>query len=285
LPSPRAQLRLYWSDATGIGRANLDGTGVIGHLITFNGVDSIETTAACGVAVDRDYVYWPTGGTLARAKRDGTGLDTSFIVSPAGAQSCVAVDGAHIYWGTASGWISRANLDGTGVNKDFIAGLGSDPGVPTSPCGIAVDAAHIYWTNPSTGSIGRANLDGTGVNQDFMTGLGASASGIPEGPNGPLEGPCGVAVDGTHIYWGAPAGAIGRANLDGTGVNTSFIGAPGVVCGHDSTYLYWVNSPPVQLGPEPSASASIGRAKLDGTNVKTAFITGSAFPSGCAIGP
>jgi hypothetical protein len=280
-PPVRGERELYWSNPMGIGRANLDGTGMIQKLIPFSGVDSVESAAACGIAVDRNYAYWPTGGTLARAKLDGTGIDARFIVIPAGAQSCVAVDATHIYWATASGWIGRANLDGTGVNKDFIAGLGADPGVPTAPCGLAVDAAHIYWTNPSIGTIGRANLDGTGVNQDFMTGLGTSTSAIPEGPNGPQDGPCGIAVDGAHIYWGTPAGTIGRANLDGTGVNTRFISALGLVCGHDSTYLYWASPG----SPGPSTAASIGRARLDGTDVRADFIPRVDPLAGCAVSP
>ena len=35
-------------------------------------------------------------------------------------------------------------------------------------------------------------------------------------------GPRGLAVDGRHIYWTTNS-TIGRANLDGTGVNQSFI--------------------------------------------------------------
>ena len=71
---------------------------------------------------------------------------------------------------------------------------------------------HIFWANNGGDSIGAANLDGTSVNQNFITGLTT---------------PCGVAIIGTHIYWGtngpSQATTIGRANLDGTGVNQSFI--------------------------------------------------------------
>jgi hypothetical protein len=47
------------------------------------------------------------------------------------------------------------------------------------------------------------------VNESFITGL---------------HEPTGVAVDGTHIYWADYANnEIGRANLDGTGVNQGFV--------------------------------------------------------------
>jgi streptogramin lyase len=44
-------------------------------------------------------------------------------------------------------------------------------------------------------------------------------------PRGGASFPSGVAVDAGHVYWAnAGGGAIGRANLDGTGANQSFIG-------------------------------------------------------------
>jgi hypothetical protein len=54
--------------------------------------------------------------------------------------------------------------------------------------------------------------------------------------NPPFRGganiPLGVAVDGQHVYWmNCASGTIGRADLDGSGVNQSFIsglGADGI---------------------------------------------------------
>jgi len=277
LPAPSVQPQLYWRDSGGIGRANFDGTNVVRQLIP------MSVTLNCGVAVDRNYVYWPTrdqsgSATLARAKRDGTGVETSFIVTAPYLAPCVAVDGAHIYWGTNGGSIGRASLEGTSVQESFISGTDGN-------CGLAVDDAHIYWTNPSTGTVVRANLDGTGVNQDFINGLGSAPP-----PGHPSL--CGIVVDGAHIYWGTANGTIGRANLDGTGVNDRFISGPGVVgtfpvpCAHDGTHLYWDNLP--SGGPQlPSGprSTSIGRARLSGTDVQADFITGLDQPTGCAVGP
>jgi hypothetical protein len=80
-----------------------------------------------------------------------------------------------------------------------------------------------------------------------------------------------VAVDGTHIYWGTDGvfspPTIGRANLDGSGVDQRFITpAPtddyvaGVAV--DSGHIYWGN----QGGPP-----SVGRANLDGSAVNQDF--------------
>ena len=147
---------------------------------------------------------------------------------------------AYVYWTTgSSATIGRANLDGTGVNQSFITGVG------TSPDGVAVDGAHAYWTYFDTDAIGRANLDGTGVNPSFIAAPTSRGSQ--------------VAVDGAHVYWvskfsdaapGPPVlaspgtGAIGRANLDGTGVDPNFISGISFPAGGvavDGPHLYWTS--------------------------------------------
>ncbi|HEY7621978.1 MAG TPA: hypothetical protein VH834_19565 [Solirubrobacteraceae bacterium] len=201
---------VYWANAGShtIGRANLDGTGVEESFID-------TQTAACGVAVDAGHLYWAneSGSKIGRAALDGSAVQQDFIqVSTANAQPCgIAVDGAHIYWASrATGRIARANLDGTGSNEGFIATAG------TGRCGVAVDAAHIYWADQS-GAIGRAGLDGSEVDADFIALRSAA---------------CGVAVDGAHVYWGNGGGspttitfpaAIGRASLDGSAANDTFL--------------------------------------------------------------
>ena len=126
--------------------------------------------------------------------------------------------------------------------------------------------AYIYWANwwggPGT-TIGRATVDGTQVNQSFIDGA---------------HGPCGVAVDGKHIYWGNQVtDTIGRANLDGTGVDQSFItGITGFnrpcSVAVDSAHIYWDES-----------VSNIGRANLDGTGIKRDFITGANSLCGVAV--
>jgi len=73
-----------------------------------------------------------------------------------------------------------------------------------------------------------------------------------------------------YVYWAANAGTrardgmIGRANLDGTGVDRSFItgvpGASGVAV--TPSHIYWTNH----------WGGKIGRANLDGTGVNPRFI-------------
>src|SRR5262249_57682589 len=76
---------------------------------------------------------------------------------------------------------------------------------------------------------------------------------------------------------GRPA-TIARANLDGTGVDPTFItgaeSALGIAL--DSGHIYWTNRD--QLTP------TIGRASLDGTGVNQNFVNiGSGFPDGIAV--
>ena len=84
-----------------------------------------------------------------------------------------------------------------------------------------------------------------------------------------------------HIYW-STGSSIGRANLDGTGVDENFITGTCESFGLavDSSYLYWTNA----------ECHSIGRANADGTGADQNFITGldlagghPAKPEGLAV--
>ena len=273
LPPPSAQPQLYWSDPTGIGRANVTGTDAVPGVIP-----STDFAAVCGVAVDRNYIYWTADDRVARVKRDGTDLEPKFIDLTGTPQACfLAVDDAHIYWGSQGSGIGRANLDGTGVKQAFIQGAAM------AVCGIAVDSGHIYWGDQNSSSIARANLDGTDVNRNFIT-----VTGSHPGPGMPPA--CNPLVDGAYIYWGAPD-TIARANLDGTGVNNSFIRAPGLfsgevpnLCAHDATYLYWTDVALDLVQPGSSTTSWVGRTSLEGTDVRPHFMSVES-PTGCAVGP
>ena len=117
----------------------------------------------------------------------------------------MAVDAAHVYWANlVDGTIGRANLDGTGGEPE----LHQPRHRPL--WGSGRRRPHLLGQAGTGDTIGRANLDGTGVDLGFISGA---------------SNPCGVAVDGGHVYWANGGnGTIGRANLNGTGVSQSFIG-------------------------------------------------------------
>ncbi len=143
-------------------------------------------------------------------------------------------------------------------------------------------AADIYWTaynSPNT-YIGHASSAGTNSNPKFIT-LTGDAFGL-------------VAVQGNYIYFvdapGAPNSGcdfeggsskydcdIGRANVNGTGVNPDFISTTdqdlqGLVV--TPTNIYWsaLNGGGV-VGGAPS---SIGEASISGGSVNNNFITGQS---------
>jgi hypothetical protein len=274
--APRAEAFVYWANHPGgphqgIGRANLDGTGVDRSFIRLGPADE-----PMGVAVDDDHVYWTsfeslsTGtGTIGRANLDGTGVDRSFMTDaevPLG----VAVDSAHVYWADfGGGTIGRANLDGTGVDHSFISGF--------APTGVAVDSAHIYWARPPEGTgfpcagtypakIGRANLDGTGADPTFIAG--------------PCDFPTQVAINDAHVYWSNFFDeTIARANLDGSGDDQRFITPKeagfsqlrGVAV--DAAHIYW------------TGQGVVGRANLNGTGFDRSFIDSrrGLYPENVAV--
>lgn len=83
-----------------------------------------------------------------------------------------------------------------------------------------------------------------------------------------LSSPHGIAVDAHYMYWAnSGTDSIGRAALDGSGVDPSFIAnAKGAVeVAVDGHYVYWTNS------------AGIGRASLDGTGADTSFVATLAY--------
>jgi hypothetical protein len=134
---------------------------------------------------------------------------------------------------------------------------------------------------------------------------------------------CGIAVDSAHVYWNNDpftSDSIGRANLDGSAVDPSFITGIGVGCGitADEAHVYWANDLDESIGRvnldgsgldrsfidsaegicagqiavdaahvywANGTNDAIGRANLDGSAVKPRFIRGANFPCGVAVDP
>jgi hypothetical protein len=242
---------IYWTDASGIGRANLDGSHVNDKFIVNPG--KAEGRAA-GVAVDSKYIYWsvPEANAIFRANIDGRHVDSTFLTVADGLMtpSALAIGGRYIYWAgsdsASTGVIGRATLNGKNVWATFITG-GVGPG------SIAVNSSYIYWGNGEgdgsdvgSNAIGRADLDGTHVDQSFIR----------------ADGPNGVAVSTQHVYWtSAEAKTVGRANLDGTDTNLSFLAVPenpgGIALSPNAVFGSTITPPvaqPVPIGTTPTTT-------------------------------
>jgi hypothetical protein len=132
---------------------------------------------------------------------------------------------------------------------------------------IAAPAARgnfVYWVSEGDTTVGRAKINGTGANNGFITGISQ---------------PHAVAVDSKFVYFargGGPDGSIGRANLDGSGVDLDFIpSSAGVInprgLAVTGSGLYWANG-----------GGTIGRANLDGTGAVGNLINTSSQVCGLA---
>jgi hypothetical protein len=189
------------------------------------------------------------------------------------------------------------------VNSNFIP---SAAGV-SNPRGVAVTGSGLYWANGG-GTIGRANLDGSGAVGNFINATGSVICGLAADQafvywldasigqrigRAPLDGSssdlsfipgvspsCGIAVDGSFIYWGAGSRAIGRAPVGGGSADNSFIASAATT-----------NTSGVAINPQyvfwgnPGTTDFIGRANLDGSAPNPSLIAGPTNPSQLAAAP
>ncbi len=257
-----AQAFVYWGapGASAIERASLDGTGVNASFIT-------GVTNSYGLAVDSSHIYWADigNGNIGRANLDGTGVDQTFVTG-ATEPLAVAVDGTYVYWANKGAHsIGRAPLsdpNGAGKNQAFV-----NTGASSSPSGVAVNATHVYWSEGNAGTIGRAALSDPGSpTLSLITGVNVTA---------------GVALDDTYVYWTDSSTRIGRAPLDGTSPQHSFIsGLTQIPNGLaiDAGHLYWTSTDSFD-----ASMGRIGRADLNGMNVNEGFIGPGSRPDGVAV--
>ncbi len=298
--APAAGATIFWTnqntvsqgfDVLGsVGSADNDGTGVSQDLVPYQ-------DNPCAVATDGQHVYWATRkGTIGRANADGTDANSNFITGIQFSCGQIAVDSDHVYWTQqtrTSPAIGRADIDGHNVDPQWLPLTGV-------PLGMAVDSDHVYWTwrpDSSSSNIARANIDGSGVQDAFVHVNSQKPFFLAVDPAhiyaAPLLGPdilraniegthvdqsfidvpsqapsCGIAVDDSHIYWGAfgkRGNTVARANIDGTGVNPSFIAGGRNTCG-------------VAVGPNRGPATGFTLGKVDrnerrGTAVLSASVS------------
>jgi hypothetical protein len=178
---------------------------------------------------------------------------------------------AGVYWGSG-GFVGAANLDGSVFVDGVPYGAANVPEIGHI-CGIAVSNGYLYWADNQMGTIGRMELPKSPYG--YADTISERVS-IDEAFISGLVSPCGVAVDGGHIYWTSlESRTIGRANLDGSAPDRTFISGVSSPCGVavDGGHIYWGSF----------VGNSIGRADLNGEAVDETFVEGGAGPCGIAV--
>lgn len=200
-------------------------------------------------------------GLSIRGRRTFAGLLTAALCAYA---FCSGVSAqAAVYWGSARDGVGAANLDGSDPQAEyFYWPFVSESQGPA--CGVAVNSEYLYWAAP--GGIGRRKLDGEGIYPGTV---------VPH-----LQGPCGLALDESHLYWGNSAtSSIGRANLDGSEANSSFVTGlerPCDVAVSDG-HLFWIER------SSAGRQGGVGKANLDGSSPQRSFIPFPSYNPSCGL--
>ncbi len=248
---------VYWTDSNQgkIQRAELDGSGQETWLANL--------TLPQAIATDGSYLYWTETGAAYRAPISEPSSATQIADFGIADRSWgIAVNSTHVYWTeswSATGRLMRAQLDGSSPQA-ILSGL-------DSPDGITLNSTHVFIAERGDETIVRAELDGSNP-VDLIT----------------LTSPAdvdSVMVDSTYVYWtdenyvDPNTGYLGRALLDGSSVNPTFITATGGPVGlflHNATDLYWTvyrNNGP---GIWKSSTAGTGVTQIATTPTGTADV-------------
>jgi hypothetical protein len=127
---------------------------------------------------------------------------------------------------------------------------------------VAVDHKFIYWTSSALHYVGRALLE-------------TGDKGPPLVEEDAEFDFCGLAVDGSHLFWGGFGDRIGRVNIDGSQAEPSFVtginGACGIAVRGDR--LYW----------SEQQAGDIGVAGLNGGASTASVVNGLTRPCGLAV--
>ncbi len=291
--------------------------------ITLAGVTNQETSPLKGTLAGP---YAWTAGAGRRQLSLG-GADRGFYLQD---EHAIAPEGSIFFTEAGTGQLFK-RLNPTEEQSDLSEGTKGKCTKSALACTIHVSASHRSVPDTAgsqPAAFQAASADGSEafftspekLTEDANTGPDQPPAQIELGAvGGTIEKPdfipkqaVGVAVDGSHVYWANPAaGTIGRANLDGSGIDEDFIEPepvtfqferevkPGVFepaeetvpsepryVAVDADHIYWTNTGRSnEFGPVDE-EGTIGRANIGGptpTEIKPNFIRGTSNPQGIAV--
>ncbi len=291
-------------DGANLTNANLNGLNFSGATFrgaklsgaTFNGanVEGADFSNAVGANL--------TGSVGTPAVAPPATLSVASITPPAGPKSggtAVTITGTG-FERSATATIGGTNCSGTGESTATTLTCTTGPGtagaadiVITNRIGNSATlaggytyetGAYLYWSgsnyvsyaqDPPTqfdGFLGRTGIEGGSFNPNTQPFISTDIA-----IDGDSE-TTGIATDENYVYWANDfQGTIGRANLDGSSANPSFIslGAPlqalsnydgwGVALAVTDSHIYWYNS----------TTGFVGRADINGNNANTSLVNTS----------
>jgi hypothetical protein len=153
----------------------------------------------------------------------------------------------YLYW-SGGDEVARANLNGSGLESGFI------PKLSTGVLGVAVSTQYVYFAGEQ-GLIGRASLSGGDVDSDLFR-IPQPAPGLYE----PVEvDAISLVVAGGHIYWSSSESSIGRASVDGGGIEPAFIKTEARVSALavDASQIYWATERDMGLPSRTDTSTGL----------------------------